>query len=294
MVTNFDMGKKAPKPKASASSVRPRFITSHSSVSEVQAVAKRAPRRQLQRRDTDEQVNRAIQCHFRGMSKVALETKKVGNMLLRQRIARDLRATRLSKNKTRMSSSYWRDLRRTYGESTGLEDVEIAESEVSQSGLKRAMAKLCCPQIAARSSEPMQAFLSACGSLSRRDAYGVAKMIAEPKLLTKKHNDEACVALMSCMLRLGVVEKVKDIFACIKDSCDVALTCLWKTAERAGVQMATWCQVPSFLKKRKTTQSKGVGTFNCECLVRSSVIPGSVIHSLGKTWLLQVQGGNSC
>ena len=44
------------------------------------------------RGDTDEQTNRAIETHFRGMSKASIESKTVSGLPLRARIARDFLA----------------------------------------------------------------------------------------------------------------------------------------------------------------------------------------------------------
>jgi hypothetical protein len=64
-------------------------------------------RRQLGRRDSDETVERSITKHFSGFSQIDLETQKVNNQTLRERIREDRQKLERS---GRLGSTYWRDL----------------------------------------------------------------------------------------------------------------------------------------------------------------------------------------
>ena len=123
------MAKKGQKAKAKPTGAKSAYLTASSTGADAKALEQKQPRRQLARRDTDEQVNRALETHFRGVSKSAVETKSVSGMLLRTRVARDLRAARFQKNKARLSTCYWRDLRRLYGEESELHRIEVTDAE---------------------------------------------------------------------------------------------------------------------------------------------------------------------
>ena len=71
-----------------------------------QAPAKR-PRQQLGRRDSDEQVDRAIKNHFSHLPSEVVETARVDGLLARDKIRLDRQGLAPG---TRLGASYWVDL----------------------------------------------------------------------------------------------------------------------------------------------------------------------------------------
>lgn len=72
----------------------------------IQALAKR-PRRQLGRRDSEEQVNRAIARHFSHIPSEVVETARVDGLLVRDKIRMDRQGLSAG---ARLGASYWVDL----------------------------------------------------------------------------------------------------------------------------------------------------------------------------------------
>ena len=152
---------------------------------EVQRASGKQPRRQLCRRDTDEATNRAIERHFRGVPKSCIETKLIDGLSLRQRIARDLRASRACGKARRLGTTYWRGLRDLYVDEPSLAELPVDKEAKVQTALKRAMEKLVLHATAARSSEPMQAFMRTTSSLNRKELLGLAAMVLKPQLFAQ-------------------------------------------------------------------------------------------------------------
>jgi hypothetical protein len=71
-----------------------------------QSLAKR-PRQQLGRRDSEEQVNRAIKTHFSHIPSEVVETARVDGLLVRDKIRLDRQSLPPG---ARLGASYWIDL----------------------------------------------------------------------------------------------------------------------------------------------------------------------------------------
>lgn len=78
---------------------------------EEELVAKK--RRQLGRRRSEEQVERAISTHFGHLSKMELETTRIEGYTARERILADIQAAKRDGVAKRLGAVYWRQLRPT-------------------------------------------------------------------------------------------------------------------------------------------------------------------------------------
>ena len=248
------MPKKAAQKAAGASSSRgasakemakeklkDRAIGPESSVAQVQAATGKK-RRQLGRRDTEDQVQRCLDTHFKGVARSVLESKFIDGLNLRQRISRDLKAARAHPRTKRLGTCYWRDLRQQYLEHGEIKTLKGDEGDVVAPALKKALQRLISTNAAMRSSEPTEAWLRATVALCRKECIGIATMLLEPKLLTKQHTVEVVLALASAVTRLSLQKKMADIMTLLLDLVDDAVTGLWRTAQRSRVQVETFIE----------------------------------------------------
>ena len=78
--------------------------------------AKGVKRRQLARRDTEDQCERALDLHFSAFTKSQLESIKIDGLTARERILRDLRENKSANARKRFGATYWRSLVQQYSE----------------------------------------------------------------------------------------------------------------------------------------------------------------------------------
>ena len=138
-------------------------ITGSSSTSDV-AQARAPKRRQLMRRSTDEQVNRCISTHFRGVGRADIESKEVAGKSLRRRIGDDLRASRVHGRSRRFGTRYWRNLRDLYVTTPDLQALEQDSKQTVAPALKRALSKVLDTSPTQRSVESAQSYLKSTSS----------------------------------------------------------------------------------------------------------------------------------
>ena len=116
-------------------------------------------RRRLQRRVTDERVQRALIDHFSHMPKVQLETKVIKGKTLRQRIADDIHCL---EDGARLGSSYWSDLQVEWaaGEDT-LDQLLVTDPNVNVSAaLITALQHAHHGHAGTKTAEPLVAWLT--------------------------------------------------------------------------------------------------------------------------------------
>ena len=231
-----------PSGKAAAKAASSRAISKSSTLEDV-AVAQGRPSRKLQRRDTDEAVDRAISTHFKGIPRSQLEGKEVEGKSLRARIGADIRATRgLSKAK-RLGTRYWRHLRSLYLDAPDLQALPVDKDLPTSPHLRRAMERLVVAATAQRSSEPALSYLKTCEQLNRRELMGICGMLLKPHLLTKGHSCELTIGVCTCLVRLKMVDANQDVLNVMEDLIDESVTTLWLAAKKGKVAPETWIEV---------------------------------------------------
>eukprot|EP00972_Heterocapsa_arctica_P070205 10371426-Heterocapsa_arctica.AAC.1 len=78
------------------------------------ATAKRGnAKRKLQKRDTDDQVERSLKTHFSGWSALETDGHQENGRTLRQQLAEDRKAVK--NGDLRLGSSYWKELQAKFG-----------------------------------------------------------------------------------------------------------------------------------------------------------------------------------
>ena len=99
--------------EALAKAQKPETVSTGSASTDVPIMLGAPPqkrRRQLGRRMSEEQTERALQLHFSHLPKQVVETKRINGLLLREKILSDYRAAKASDQTKRLGASYWRDL----------------------------------------------------------------------------------------------------------------------------------------------------------------------------------------
>ena len=81
----------------------PKRIRSKTASADADATELPPKRRQLGRRNSEEKVERSVNLHFPHVDKSYIETHRVNNLLVRERVAKDMKAAKDG----RLGNNYW-------------------------------------------------------------------------------------------------------------------------------------------------------------------------------------------
>lgn len=162
-------------------------------------------RRQLDRRNTEERAERALQTHCKGVSMQRLATTQVGG-----RTARDcvVEAIRNSPRNSRLGQTFWRELSQQYGFDDS--DVKLkprSKSDVVGDDLAGSLALCFDPNPATRTVSSLSSVLSARSALNQRELIGLLNAL--PSMagvgVAKGSIDQLWLDVAKCVARLSWV-----------------------------------------------------------------------------------------
>jgi len=198
-------------------------------------------RRALTRRGSDAIIDRALTEHFSHLSPFQRVTQVVEGRTLRERIADD-RASLSPKQ--RLSATYWRDLAKLYA-AEGCPIAALAPGDDSMTvsdQLVAALAQLHHRNPAARSGEPLIAFLRHAPTVNRSEAVGLCKALIAPAGVRKKNMDSLMVEVMKCFIRCSIVSSYPDIALAMKSHFDSSMSSHYSRLKSGGVGLAVFFQ----------------------------------------------------
>eukprot|EP00971_Amphidinium_carterae_P246127 4888432-Amphidinium_carterae.1 len=138
------------------------------------------PKRVLQRRDSDEKIERQIQSHFDHMTKTELAAKKVDGKTVHEQIAADRAALKASGG-LRLGARYWEELVAKFGgrdkEVSAVKPLD-ANQPLSDSLLRLVECALDS-NTQKRTEKPLCEHLRKCRPLNDRELVGVCQAVSK-------------------------------------------------------------------------------------------------------------------
>lgn len=205
--------------------------------------AARRSRKQLQRRATDEQVERSLADNFTGWSTLETHGNIVGRKSLAQRIADDKRGAKASSK--RLGSSYGQELREMYASSTTLASgLKVLDNRQSVSDtLVEAIKFSNCANLTKRTKAPLLTYLSSCKSTNQRALCGWLRHLVTIRLAASSAATGLVLEAMRCLKRLKVGVQQKSTVDVVHTLSDEALASADSGMRREGIPTANFREV---------------------------------------------------
>lgn len=196
-------------------------------------------RRQLGRRLIEEQVERAIQAHFAGLTEQELNIKQVDNLTLRQKITKDLENKETGQ---RLGQKYWKELKNKWKQDgTGPASLKVLDpTEPLGEVFLSALAEATSPNPTQRKYEPLFNCIQQSKGFNQRELQGLIKVICPGGPLPKATSMALVLELGRYFTRVGQVETFKKEVLAIKGHVDEALLNQYGKLRKAGVSNITF------------------------------------------------------
>ena len=199
-------------------------------------------RRQLQRRDTEEKVERAIQLHFGHVPRMIIETKTIQGMTVRERITHDMRS--LKTNGGRLGAKYWTDLVQEYASSCDPCHALVVKDagEAVRDALVAALQHSTSTNPAQRTHEPLLNYLSQCNDMNQKEFVGLLRAAHKVSGTGKLSSDQLMVGIMKFIAKNQLAEKFKDEVKSMLQAFDPVLCRHYSSLKKSGVKPSTYLE----------------------------------------------------
>ena len=197
-------------------------------------------RRQLSRRDSDEQVGRALKEHFGNFSEYEVDIRNVDGKTLRQTI-RDAKSDAKS-SKKKLGSSFWKSLKMKFA---AVDDpcrrlhVDNPNQEV-RPALVDALRLSNSSNTTIRNKQPLHDWLARASKPNQRELVGLYKSA----LQVNPANSTTSCNFVVAVGRFTVKHDLADIFApeveVFAPHVDHALACAWAAMRKENIPMSTF------------------------------------------------------
>ena len=197
-------------------------------------------RRQLSRRDSDEQVGRALKEHFGNFSEYEVDIRNVDGNTLRQTI-RDAKSDAKS-SKKKLGSSFWKSLKMKFA---AVDDpcrrlhVDNPNQEV-RPALVDALRLSNSSNTTIRNKQPLHDWLARASKPNQRELVGLYKSA----LQVNPANSTTSCNFVVAVGRFTVKHDLADIFApeveVFAPHVDHALACAWAAMRKENIPMSTF------------------------------------------------------
>ena len=199
-------------------------------------------RRQLNRRKSDEVIDRALSQHFGHMTKAKLETKRINGLLLRERLEQDSASLKKSGKVQRFGTCYWRDLAREWAEGGDVAerlDLKNRGGSIRES-LINAIEAATLPSPVMRSTEALETLLEHTEVLSDREWAELPCMAATSPAMGRDNQDAVLMAMLKHLVRVrGEVTYPRE-WQVMSGLYDGAVTRHFHRLCKARVRVRTW------------------------------------------------------
>ena len=198
-------------------------------------------RQQLQRRDTEEKADRAVQLHFSHVPRIIIETKTINGLTVRERVTQDLRSLKATKG--RLGTKYWSDLVQEYAGSCDpcaalvVTDTGESVSDALVAALQHAKSS----NPAQRTPEPLLNYLSQASDMNQREFIGLLKTASKlTQISGKAATDQVMVGIMKFISKNNLAEKFKEEVKTMLVLFDPAMCRHYASLKHSGVNLTTY------------------------------------------------------
>lgn len=234
-----------------------------------------AKRRQLDRRDSDERVTRAIGTRLDFLPEEDWKNK----VNAKDQSIRDVVKIELKGNKdtnARLSTKFWTKVFVDFKLTNPSVDT-LPKPDTSQPvdpKLMETLGILRHDNPAARNVGPLERYLEFCPLLNRRTHFGMFHLVQEGPLVSRNHAMKAQNAILKYMARTGAHDQDADYWKIMKFSLDSALKWLWEEQYDKGVRILT------FLKTHRATFLLYTDENDADDVIAAGENYSSVTHQL--------------
>ncbi|CAE8636039.1 unnamed protein product [Polarella glacialis] len=199
-------------------------------------------RRQLGRRASDEQVERSIQQNLGDLPRTVIESKKIGGLLLRERIKRDRHLAKTKTSGGRLGAVYWRGFHQEYGEGLdGVGKLTVDDQDLPVSdALLEALEAAVRVNPATRTIEPLVGHLQRCKGLNQKEFVGLCKAVSSTQAMGKTNSDSVLVEMMKFLVRAKQETSPAKEIQSMVPLFDGSLSRQFCRLKKAGVLVTTW------------------------------------------------------
>lgn len=212
---------------------------------DAQASERKRQRKQLQRRGTDEQVDRCLGEHFKGWSSLETHGSIIDGMTLAERIKADKRMAR--ETSSRLGSSYWVELRAKYSASaTWAAELKVADSSQPVSAvLIEGLRHAANPNVTKRTKAPLLNYLATTASMNQKELCGLIRHIMQVRPGSSPSATSLVVEVMKAIVRLDLVTTCQQTVAVGRTLFDEALCAAYAMTKREGIPTSQFWEVYS-------------------------------------------------
>ena len=229
--------KATPKAAVAAADAGPQSVFEQADQSQRQTA-----RRRLQRRQTDDKVDRISSDKFAFLPIITRENSTIRGKTLRQTLTEEVRA--LSPNE-RLSSRRVGELQAEWSMGDDVMArlvVADGNSDVSAT-LIQALEHAQNPNPAVRTVEPVVAWLGQTATINQKEFIGLLRVCCSPERVGRPVYDRILLECMKCVVRLVQQQIFIAELAVVNKVFDNVMTRHFQAMKRSGVSAATYCQV---------------------------------------------------
>lgn len=197
-------------------------------------------RRQLNRRTTDDAVDRLLREQFPTLSQQDTDLTTVNGMTLRQTL---LQAKRDAKNgNKRLAAAYYKGLKDEFEvKQPGANSLKVRDpNEPVQPALVQALAASSSTNPAKRSKQPLYNFFSSCRDLNQKGTVGLLRSVADINVASSVAARKHVLEVIKFLVNSELHNKFKVEVATLSDLWDETLALTYVYMKRERMPTATW------------------------------------------------------
>lgn len=203
--------------------------------------AAKRQRRQLDRRNTEEVVDRMLSERFQGFALAQTDMKQVEGLTLRQRLMQDLRDKRKDGAQRVATQPYIQRLRGLYTAEEGLlKSIAANAADEVSSKLREALELRYRANPAKRSRTLLYSFISAAPTLNQRELVGLLKSLGEKASLVSQSHRAHVLHIMRFLVSKSLDSKFPLEVGSVKAMWDDCLTMVYASARKDGDTHKFW------------------------------------------------------
>ena len=193
--------------------------------------------KRVQKRTAEEKIERAINLHFPEVSKTRLETHRVKDLLLRERVSKDM----AEGASARLGKRYWEGIAAEYGFNESAEALKVKDkTQVISSELWAALERALSTDNKERSTEPLLTFLRQCKSMNQREFVGTWFAINDSKTLSRTAKEDCRLEFLKFIGRSDSETEHKEEVTAMIPTLDGSLAKHFARLKSQGVSEFVW------------------------------------------------------
>lgn len=200
-------------------------------------------RKQLDRRDTEQAVERILNEHFAGFTRAQTDVMTVDGLTLRQTLI-DRKRDKKGDAGSRLGTKLYSELGRAFAlESSPVRALQVKDlSETVQPSLYQALKTAQDPNPAKRSKQPLYNFFSSVKDLNQKETVGLLRSISESAHVKGTAGRLHAFEVLKFIINSGLDKKFPEEISIMASTFDETLAGTFEDMTKEHMPMATWWQ----------------------------------------------------